>query len=124
MGAGMGAGDFYKGRLSGGCENGSLACRILVQWRNLKQHAASIEGCGKVLAHRRLLASEQHDDLSPVVCHGGQQLDQAVRKRRDATHAYRAGTCRKVAGQCFGHHVGRHARLNHIAAIQAIRVGA
>ena len=70
MGAGMGAGNFYKGRLSGGLGGNLGRGGILPQRRDLKQHAASVKGGSQVLAHRSLLASEQHDDLSPIVCHG------------------------------------------------------
>ena len=76
----MGAGDLNKGRLSGGPASGIRRAGILVQRRDLKQHTAGIKCRGKLLARRRLLAGKQHDDLSPVVCHGGQQLKQAIRK--------------------------------------------
>ena len=80
MSTGMGAGDLNKGRLSGGPASGIRRAGILVQRRDLKQHTAGIKCRGKLLARRRLLADKQHDDLSPVVCHGGQQLEQAIRK--------------------------------------------
>ena len=79
-GTGMGPGGFHKGRTYDGLWSNRGSAGILVQRCNLKQHAAGIKGGSQVLAHRRLLASEQHDNLSPVVCHGGQQLEQAIRK--------------------------------------------
>ena len=80
MGTGMGAGDLNKGRLSSGLGGSLGRGGALPQRRDLKQHTADIKCRGKLLAHRRLLASKQHDNLSPVVCHGGQQLEQAIRK--------------------------------------------
>ena len=76
----MRAGNLYKGRLSGGLGGSLGRDGTLPQQRGLKQHAAGIKCRGKLLAHRRLLAGKQHDNLSPVVCHGGQQLEQAIRK--------------------------------------------
>ena len=80
MGTGMGAGDLNKGRLSSGLGGSLGRGGALPQRRDLKQHTADIKCRGKLLAHRRLLAGKQHDNLSPVVCHGGQQLEQAIRK--------------------------------------------
>ena len=72
VGAGVRAGNLYKGRLSGGL-GGSLGhSGTLPQRRDLKQHTAGIKCRGKLLAHRRLLAGKQHDDLSPIVRHGRQ----------------------------------------------------
>ena len=79
-GTGMGPGDFHKGRTYDGLWSNRGSAGILVQRRDLKQHTADIKCRGKLLAHRRLLAGKQHDNLSPVVCHGGQQLEQAIRK--------------------------------------------
>ena len=79
-GTGMGPGDFHKGRTCDGLWSSRGSAGILIQRCNLKQHAAGIKGRGQLLTHRRLLAGEQHDNLSPVVCHGGQQLEQAIRK--------------------------------------------
>ena len=76
----MGPGDFHKGRTYDGLWSNRGSAGILVQRRDLKQHTADIKCRGKLLAHRRLLAGKQHDNLSPVVCHGGQQLEQAIRK--------------------------------------------
>ena len=80
MGTGMGAGDLNKGRLSSGLGGSLGRGGALPQRRDLKQHTADIKCRGKLLAHRGLLAGKQHDNLSPVVCHGGQQLEQAIRK--------------------------------------------
>ena len=74
-GTSMGAGDFHKGRTCDGLWSSRGSASILVQRCNLKQHTAGIKGRGQLLTHRRLLAGEQHDNLSPVVCHGGQQLE-------------------------------------------------
>ena len=79
-GTGMGPGDFHKGRTCDGLWSSRGSAGTLPQRRDLKQHTAGIKCRGKLLAHRRLLAGKQHDDLSPVVCHGGQQLEQAIRK--------------------------------------------
>ena len=95
-GAGMGAGHLYKNRLSSRRRSGLGRAGVLPQRRGLKQHTAGIKGGSQVLAHRRLLASEQHDNLSPAVRHGRQQLDQTMRKRRDTTHADGAGAPRQV----------------------------
>ena len=94
MSTGMGTGDLNKDRLSGSPASDIRRDGVLPQRRGLKQHTAGIKGGSQVLAHCRLLAGKQHNDLSPVVCHGRQQLEQAVRKRRDAAHAYRAGAHR------------------------------
>ena len=123
-GTGMGPGDFHKGRTYDGLWSNRGSAGILVQRCNLKQHAAGIKGGSQVLAHRRLLASEQHDNLSPVVCHGRQQLEQAVRKRRDTAHAYGAGARRQAIGQDTGHNVSRLAGLDHFSTVQTARVGA
>ena len=121
MGAGVRAGNLNKGRLSGGTlRRGG----ILPQRRGLKQHAAGIKGRSQILAHCRLLASKQHNDLSPIVRHGRQQLKQAMRKRRDAAHIHCTSTSGQVIGQDAGHHIGRLAGLNHISAVQAARIGA
>ena len=72
MGAGVGAGNLYKNRLSGGLGGSLGRGGILPQRRGLKQHAAGIKGCSEILAHCRLLASKQHNDLSPMVRHGRQ----------------------------------------------------
>ena len=66
----MGTGNLYKGRLSGGLRGSLRRSSILPQRRNLKQYAAGIKGRSKFLAHCRLLAGEQHDDLSPAIRHG------------------------------------------------------
>ena len=124
MGTGMGAGDLNKGRLSGGPASGIRRDGVLPQRRGLEQHTAGIKCRGKLLAHRRLLAGKQHDNLSPVVRHGGQQLEQAVRKRRDAAHAYGAGARRQAVGQSAGHNVSRLAGLDHISTVQTARIGA
>ena len=79
-GAGMGAGHLYKKRLSNRRRSGLGRAGVLPQRGGLKQHTAGIKGGSQVLAHRRLLAGKRHDNLSPVVCHGGQQLEQAIRK--------------------------------------------
>ena len=123
VGTGVRAGNLYKGRLSGGLEGSLGRGGTLPQRRGLKQHTAGIKGSSQVLAHCRLLAGKQHNDLSPVVCHGGQQLEQAVRKRRDAAHTYRAGARRKVVGQHLDHKVSRLAGLNHVSTVQAARIG-
>ncbi len=78
--AGMGAGDLNKDRLSGGPASGIRRDGVLPRRRGLKRRAAGVKCRGKLLAHRRLLAGKQHDDLSPIVRHGRQQLEQAVRK--------------------------------------------
>ena len=75
MSTGMGAGDLNKGRLSGGPASDIRRDGVLPQRRDLKQHTAGIKCRGKLLAHRRLLAGKQHDDLSPIVRHGRQQLE-------------------------------------------------
>ena len=124
MSTGMGTGDLNKDRLSGSPASDIRRDGVLPQRRGLKQHAAGIKCRGKLLAHRRLLAGKQHDDLSPIVRHGRQQLEQAVRKRRDTAHAYGAGARRQVIGQGTGHNVGRLAGLDHISTIQTARVGA
>ena len=120
---GMGAGDLNKGRLGGGPASGIRRDGILLQRRDLKQHTADIKCHGKLLAHRRLLAGKQHDDLSPIVRHGRQQLEQAVRKRRDTAHAYGAGARRQAIGQGTGHNVSRLAGLDHISTVQTTRIG-
>ena len=71
-GAGVRAGNLYKGRLSGGLGGNLGRGGTLPQRRGLKQHTAGIKGGSQVLAHRRLLAGKQHDDLSPIVRHGRQ----------------------------------------------------
>ena len=123
VGAGVRAGNLYKGRLSGGLGGSLGRGGTLPQRRGLKQYAAGIKGRGQLLTHRRLLASEQHNDLSPVVRRGGQQLEQAVRKRCDVAHTYRAGARRKVVGQHLGHKVSRLAGLDHVSTVQAARIG-
>ena len=123
MSTGMGTGDLNKDRLSGGPASGIRRDGVLPQRRGLKQHTAGIKCRGKLLAHRRLLAGKQHDDLSPIVRHGRQQLEQAVRKRRDTAHAYGAGARRQVIGQGTGHNVSRLAGLDHISTVQTTRVG-
>ena len=123
MSTGMGTSDLNKGRLSGGPASGIRRDGVLLQRRGLKQHTAGIKCRGKLLAHRRLLAGKQHDDLSPVVRHGRQQLEQTVRKRRDTAHAYGAGARRQVIGQGTGHNVSRLAGLDHISTVQTTRVG-
>ena len=95
-GAGMGTGHLYKNRLSSRRRSGLGRAGVLPQRGGLKQHTAGIKGGSKFLAHRRLLASEQHDNLSPAVRHGRQQLEQTMRKRRDTTHADGAGAPRQV----------------------------
>ena len=75
MSTGMGAGDLNKGRLSGGPASDIRRDGVLPQRRDLKQHTAGIKCRGKLLAHRRLLAGKQRDDLSPIVRHGRQQLE-------------------------------------------------
>ena len=122
MSTGMGAGDLNKGRLSGGPASGIRRDGVLPQRRDLKQHTAGIKCHGKLLAHRRLLAGKQHDDLSPIVRHGRQQLEQAVRKRRDIAHAYGASARRQAIGQDTGHNVGRLAGLDHISTVQTVRI--
>ena len=124
MSTGMGAGDLNKGRLSGGPASSIRRGGVLPQRRDLKQHTADIKCRGKLLAHRRLLAGKQHDDLSPIVRHGRQQLEQTVRKRRDTAHAYGAGARRQAIGQDTGHNVSRLAGLDHISTVQTARVGA
>ena len=119
IGADMGTGHLYKGRPGGGLRRSS----ILPQRRDLKQHAAGIKGRSKFLAHCRLLAGEQHDDLSPAIRHGRQQPKQTMCKRRDAAHEHRAGAGWQIVGQGAGHHVGRLAGLDHISAVQAARIG-
>ena len=123
-GAGVRAGNLYKGRLSGGLGGNLGRSGALPQRRGLKQHVAGIKCRGKLLAHRRLLAGKQHDGLSPIVRHGRQQLEQAVRKRRDTAHAYGAGARRQVIGQDTGHNVSRLAGLDHISTVQTARIGA
>ena len=123
VGAGVRAGNLYKGRLSGGLGGSLGRGGTLPQRRGLKQHAAGIKGRGQLLTHRRLLASEQHNDLSPVVRHGRQQLEQAMRKRCDVAHTYRAGARRKVVGQHLDHKVSRLAGLDHVSTVQAARIG-
>ena len=123
MGTGMGAGDLNKGRLSGGPASGIRRDGVLPQRRGLEQHTAGIKCRGKLLAHRRLLAGKQYDDLPPIVRHGRQQLEQAVRNRRDTAHAYGAGARRQVIGQGIGHNVSRLAGLDHISTVQTTRVG-
>ena len=123
MSTGMGAGDLNKGRLSGGPASGIRRAGTLPQRRDLKQHTAGIKCRGKLLAHRRLLAGKQHDDLSPIVRYGRQQLEQAVRKRRDTAHAHGAGARRQAIGQGTGHNVSRLAGLDHISTVQTTRVG-
>ena len=123
VGASVRAGNLYKGRLSGGLGGSLGRGGTLPQRRGLKQYAAGIKGRGQLLTHRRLLASEQHNDLSPVVRRGGQQLEQAVRKRCDVAHTYRAGARRKVVGQHLGHKVSRLAGLDHVSTVQAARIG-
>ena len=124
IGTGMGTGHLYKGRLSGRLRVDLRRSSLLPQRRNLEQHTAGIKGCSKFLAHCRLLAGEQHDDLSPAIRHGRQQPKQAMRKRRDAAHEHRAGAGWQIVGQGAGHHVGRLAGLDHISAVQAARIGA
>ena len=68
----MGAGHLYKNRLSSRRRSGLGRAGVLPQRGNLKQHTAGIKGGSQVLAHRRLLAGKQHDDLSPIVRHGRQ----------------------------------------------------
>ena len=123
MSTGMGAGDLNKGRLSGGPASDIRRDGVLPQRRDLKQHTAGIKCRGKLLAHRRLLAGKQHDDLSPIVRHGRQQLEQTVRKRRGTAHAYGAGARRQAIGQGTGHNVGCLAGLDHISTVQTARVG-
>ena len=122
--AGMGAGHLYKNRLSSRHRSGLGRASVLPQRGGLKQHTAGIKGGSQVLAHRRLLASEQHDNLSPVARHGRQQLEQAMRKRRDTAHTYGAGARRKVVCQHLGHKVSRLAGLDHVSTLQAARIGA
>ena len=124
VGAGVRAGNLYKGGLSGGLGGSLGRSGVLPQRRDLKQHATDIKGGSKLLAHRRLLAGKQHDDLSPIVRHGRQQLEQAVRKRRDTAHAYGAGARRQVIGQGAGHNASCLAGLDHFSTVQTGRVGA
>ena len=72
VGAGVRAGNLYKGRLSGGLGGSLGRSGTLPQRRGLKQHTAGIKGGSKFLAHCRLLAGKQHNDLSPTVRHGRQ----------------------------------------------------
>ena len=123
VGAGVRAGNLYKGWLSGGLGGSLGRGGTLPQRRGLKQHTAGIKGRGKLLAHCRLLAGKQHNDLSPIVRHGRQQLEQAVRKRCDAAHTHRAGARRKVVGQHLGNKVSRLAGLDHVSTVQAARIG-
>ena len=124
VGAGVRAGNLYKGRLSGGLGGSLGRGGTLPQRRGLKQHTAGIKGGSQIFAHCRLLAGKQHNDLSPIVRHGRQQLEQAVRKRRDTAHAYGAGARRQVIGQGIGHNVSRLAGLDHISTVQTARIGA
>ena len=124
VGAGVRAGNLYKGRLSGGLGGSLGRGSTLPQRRGLKQHAAGIKCRGKLLAHCRLLAGKQHNDLSPIVRHGRQQLEQAVRKRRDTAHADGADAPRKVVGQHLAHKVSHLAGLDHASTVQAARIGA
>ena len=123
VGAGVRAGNLYKGRLSGGLGGSLERSGALPQRCSLKQHTAGIKCRGKLLAHRRLLAGKQHNDLSPVVRHGRQQLEQAMRKRCGTAHTYRAGARRKVVGQHLGHKVSRLTGLDHVSTVQAARIG-
>ena len=123
VGAGVRAGNLYKGRLSGGLGGSLGRGGTLPQRRDLKQHAAGIKCRGKLLAHRRLLAGKQHNDLSPIVRHGRQQLEQAVRKRCGAARAYGAGARRQAIGQDTGHNISRLAGLDHASTVQAARIG-